>query len=32
VESNRWADWDATELVKKYSGPPLEILLDQVKG
>jgi S-formylglutathione hydrolase len=32
AESANWADWDATELVKKYSGPPLEILLDQVKG
>jgi S-formylglutathione hydrolase len=32
AESASWADWDATELVKKYSGPPLEILLDQVNG
>lgn len=31
-ESSNWADWDATELVKKYNGPPLEILLDQGKG
>ncbi|XP_069687639.1 S-formylglutathione hydrolase [Periplaneta americana] len=30
-ESSNWADWDATELVKKYNGPPLEILLDQGK-
>ena len=27
---NVWADWDATHLVDKYSGPPLEILIDQV--
>lgn len=32
VESNSWTDWDATQLVKKYSGPPLEILLDQGKA
>jgi S-formylglutathione hydrolase len=32
AECANWADWDATELVKKYSGPPLEILLDQVTG
>ncbi|GLG92865.1 S-formylglutathione hydrolase [Gryllus bimaculatus] len=31
VDSNKWADWDATELVKKYQGPPLEILIDQGK-
>lgn len=30
-ESGNWEDWDATELVKKYNGPPLELLLDQVK-
>lgn len=29
-ESGNWADWDATELVKKYNGPPLIILIDQV--
>lgn len=29
-ESGNWEEWDATELVKKYNGPPLEILLDQV--
>ncbi|KAI4464537.1 s-formylglutathione hydrolase [Holotrichia oblita] len=28
-ESGNWADWDATELVKKYNGPPLIILIDQ---
>ncbi|XP_076630955.1 S-formylglutathione hydrolase-like isoform X3 [Colletes latitarsis] len=26
-----WKDWDATELAKKYNGPPLEILIDQGK-
>lgn len=25
-----WKEWDATELAKKYNGPPLEILIDQV--
>lgn len=25
-----WNDWDATELAKKYNGPPLDILIDQV--
>lgn len=30
-ESAHWEEWDATELVKKYNGPPLELLLDQVK-
>nr|XP_018900967.1 PREDICTED: S-formylglutathione hydrolase [Bemisia tabaci]XP_018900969.1 PREDICTED: S-formylglutathione hydrolase [Bemisia tabaci] len=24
-----WAEYDATELVKKYNGPPLQILIDQ---
>lgn len=32
AESANWANWDATELVKKYSGPPFEILLDQGKA
>ncbi|XP_034196122.1 S-formylglutathione hydrolase-like [Osmia lignaria lignaria] len=26
-----WKDWDATELAKKYNGPPLDILVDQGK-
>nr|XP_033331700.1 S-formylglutathione hydrolase [Megalopta genalis] len=26
-----WKNWDATELAKKYNGPPLEILIDQGK-
>ncbi|XP_012146110.1 S-formylglutathione hydrolase [Megachile rotundata] len=26
-----WKDWDATELTKKYNGPPLDILVDQGK-
>lgn len=25
-----WAEWDAVELVAKYNGPPLEIIIDQV--
>ncbi|XP_060518586.1 S-formylglutathione hydrolase [Cylas formicarius] len=28
-ETGRWNEWDATELVKNYNGPPLEILIDQ---
>ncbi|CAG9854850.1 unnamed protein product [Phyllotreta striolata] len=28
-EAAKWSDWDSTELVKKYNGPPLELLLDQ---
>ncbi|KAJ8960932.1 hypothetical protein NQ318_020232 [Aromia moschata] len=28
-ETSSWADWDATELVKKYNGPALELLIDQ---
>lgn len=28
-ESSDWAAWDATELVKTYNGPPLELFLDQ---
>lgn len=28
-ESSDWTAWDATELVKKYSGPPLELFIDQ---
>nr|CAI5822107.1 unnamed protein product [Callosobruchus analis] len=28
-ESGDWANWDATELVQKYNGPPLELLIDQ---
>lgn len=26
-----WKDYDSTHLVKKYSGPPLDILIDQGK-
>lgn len=29
-ETGSWQEWDSTELVKKYNGPPLELLLDQV--
>ncbi|CAH0557732.1 unnamed protein product [Brassicogethes aeneus] len=28
-ETGAWSEWDATELVKKYSGPALELLIDQ---
>lgn len=28
-ETSDWKQWDATELVGKYDGPPLEILIDQ---
>ncbi|CAH1957740.1 unnamed protein product [Acanthoscelides obtectus] len=28
-EGGDWASWDATELVQKYNGPPLELLIDQ---
>ncbi|XP_012288351.1 S-formylglutathione hydrolase [Orussus abietinus] len=26
---SEWKNWDATELVKQYKGPPLDILVDQ---
>ncbi|KAK3868642.1 hypothetical protein Pcinc_025984 [Petrolisthes cinctipes] len=29
---NVWKEYDACELLKKYNGPPLEILVDQGKG
>lgn len=29
-EKAKWAQWDATELVKKYNGPPLTLFIDQV--
>lgn len=29
-ESGDWDQWDATELAKKYNGPPLDVLIDQV--
>lgn len=29
-EDGNWNEWDATKLVAKYDGPPLEILIDQV--
>lgn len=29
-DKSKWADWDATELVKKYDGPLLTLLIDQV--
>lgn len=31
-DKNQWAEWDATELVKKYDGPPLTLLIDQGAG
>ena len=27
----QWKDWDSTELIKNYNGPPLDILIDQVQ-
>lgn len=30
-DKSKWAEWDASELVKKYDGPPLTLLLDQVR-
>ena len=31
-EKAKWADHDATELVKKWSGEPLDILIDVVRS
>lgn len=28
-DDGNWSDWDATKLVAKYDGPPLEIFIDQ---
>ncbi|KAL3280554.1 hypothetical protein HHI36_003783 [Cryptolaemus montrouzieri] len=28
-ETSNWSDWDATELVKVYNGPPLCLFIDQ---
>ncbi|KAF9419255.1 hypothetical protein HW555_004182 [Spodoptera exigua] len=28
-DKSKWVEWDATELVKKYDGPPLTLLIDQ---
>ncbi|KAK9878412.1 hypothetical protein WA026_022053 [Henosepilachna vigintioctopunctata] len=28
-ETSNWTDWDATELVKNYNGPPIVLLIDQ---
>lgn len=30
TEDSAWKEWDATELAKKYDGPLLNILIDQV--
>lgn len=30
-DKSQWVEWDATELVKKYDGPPLTFLIDQVE-
>lgn len=30
-DDDAWKEWDATELAKKYNGPPLDILIDQVR-
>lgn len=29
-ETGNWKEWDATELVKAYNGPPIELFIDQV--
>uniref|UniRef100_A0A1B0DMJ3 S-formylglutathione hydrolase n=1 Tax=Phlebotomus papatasi TaxID=29031 RepID=A0A1B0DMJ3_PHLPP len=29
LSPSKWKNWDATELVKVYNGPPLEVFLDQ---
>lgn len=29
-ETAQWEKWDATELVKNYHGPTLELFIDQV--
>jgi len=29
ADTNLWNEWDATELVKKYNGPPIQLLIDQ---
>ncbi|XP_053403305.1 S-formylglutathione hydrolase-like isoform X3 [Mercenaria mercenaria] len=31
-DQSKWQEYDATELVKKYNGPPLNILIDQGKS
>jgi len=31
-ETGNWQNWDATELVKNYNGPHLEVLIDQGKS
>ena len=31
-DESAWKQYDSTELVKKYSGPPLQILIDQGKA
>ncbi len=28
-DKESWKEWDATELVAKYNGPPLELFIDQ---
>ncbi|XP_038208638.1 S-formylglutathione hydrolase isoform X1 [Zerene cesonia] len=28
-DKSKWTEWDATELVRKYDGPPLTLFLDQ---
>lgn len=30
--SEHWKEWDSTELMKVYNGPPLDILVDQVNS
>lgn len=31
-DKSSWEEWDSCKLVKKYNGPPLEILVDQGKA
>ncbi|CAL4170758.1 unnamed protein product, partial [Meganyctiphanes norvegica] len=31
-DKSSWEDWDTCSLVKKYNGPPIEILVDQNKA
>lgn len=29
-DETKWKEWDATELIKTYKGPPIEFFIDQV--
>lgn len=28
-DKNLWNEWDATELIQRYNGPPLQLLIEQ---